>query len=533
MLRPEEIERLSQLLAGELPDAEADALHAELEKNPELQQAWHRLASLQLLSDQLASPSMPVERAIARSIARKRVAPWLLAAAAAGIAAAWLFWPAPVIEQAALVVETAPFKLQAGSEVKEEGEKVYRLVKGTALFDGTMTVKVDDETLQVRGRALISKDPSEALAHVTDLVTPTPEVVMMISEAKAKWLTAAMAVMVFSGEVQAQEKVPAGKTLAKAARATPTVVKAWPAEKKTPPPPSDVFDVDALNTAVVVQGGALSKCFEAGLKQNPKLGGKLTALLTISSTGKLEDTTVGEDTLQNPFVTSCVLQAMQQVKFPPPKDVERAQVAYPMEFAARGGTGSELVLPTGKGCDSCKFISDRTEKVDIDAGSSPFTGPADAKVTVILFSEAECSFCVKAHAVLKVLQVEYAGKVKFVFKHRPLSAHPGARKAALALHAAHAQGKFWELLDRAYNTPTSTEGGLYDAQARSLGLDLQRYRRDVESPATAEAIDADLALAEKLGVKGVPAWFINGQEIVGYRPLDVMKKAIDAALVSP
>ena len=76
----------------------------------------------------------------------------------------------------------------------------------------------------------------------------------------------------------------------------------------------------------------------------------------------------------------------------------------------------------------------------------------------------------------------------------------------------------------------STEGGLYDAQARALGLDLQRYRRDVDSRATAAAVDADTALAEKLEVKGVPSWFINGQEIVGFRPIETMRKAIDAEL---
>jgi protein-disulfide isomerase len=291
------------------------------------------------------------------------------------------------------------------------------------------------------------------------------------------------------------------------------------------------MDLGLLNTAVVVQGGALSKCFEAGLKQNPKLGGKLTAMLTISAAGKLEEATVGEDTLKNPFVAACVLQAMQQVKFPVAKGVEAVQVAYPIEFAARGGTGSEMILPSDD-CSPRSYINDRTEKVTVDVGTSASMGPADAKVTVVLFSEAECDFCVKAHGVLKQLQTDYAGKVRFVFKHFPLATNPGARHAALALQAAQAQGKFWELLDRAYAVPTETQGGLYDAQARALGLDLQRYRRDVSAPQTAATVDADLAQGEKLGVKGVPAWFVNGQEIVGYRPIDVMKKAIDAELAA-
>jgi hypothetical protein len=109
------------------------------------------------------------------------------------------------VETVEVVQRVAPVQVLEGSEVLEEGAQVYRLVKGSALFEGNLTVHVDGDTLEVRGRAFISKEPSRALSHVTDLVTPTPEVIQMMSDAKSKWLTAAMAVMVFSGEVQAQE----------------------------------------------------------------------------------------------------------------------------------------------------------------------------------------------------------------------------------------------------------------------------------------------------------------------------------------
>ena len=125
---------------------------------------------------------------------------------------------------------------------------------------------------------------------------------------------------------------------------------------------------------------------------------------------------------------------------------------------------------------------------------------------------------------------QYEGRVRFVYKHHPLAFHAGARPAAIALQAAAAQGRFWDMLNMTYDAPVSAETGLYDAQARSLGLDLQRYRRDVEAPATAAAVDADSAQATRLGLKGVPAWVVNGREIVGHRPLEVMREAIDAEL---
>jgi protein-disulfide isomerase len=553
VLRPDEVERLSQLMSGELSAAEAAELQVQIDRRPELGEAWDRLASLELLTGSLAAPpaSALIERAVARTlrpVARWPRARWGIAASLVALAAAaLLLWPAPAgvgPQTAGLLTQVAAYRVTEGSEVRAEGEKIYRLVKGTALFEGDLSVRVGEETLKVKGRALVTTEPSVALAHVTDLVTPTNEELEMIRQAKKTWLTAVLAVMVFTGEVQADEKIASGKSYAKQPKVegardpswTPglAVVNVVPSPGKTPPVAKELFDFDGVNDAVLAQGQPLSRCFEAGLKQNPKLAGKLTALLTISSAGALEEATIGGDySLNNPFVASCVLDALGKVKFPAPKGVERAQLAYPLEFAIRGENGSQLMLPRTADCPSCTFINSRAEKVAVEVGSSPFSGPADAKVTVIIFSEAECSFCVKAHAVLKQLQTEYAGKVRFVFKHRPLPSNPGARQAALALHAAASQGKFWELLDRAYNAPVSTESGLYDAQARSIGLDLQKYRRDVESPATAAVIDADTALAEKLGVKGVPSWFINGQELVGFRPIEVMRKAIDAQLAAP
>ena len=64
----------------------------------------------------------------------------------------------------------------------------------------------------------------------------------------------------------------------------------------------------------------------------------------------------------------------------------------------------------------------------------------------------------------------------------------------------------------------------------ALGLDLQQYRRDVSSPETAAVIDADIAEGHRLGLKGVPAWFVNGREVVGHRPLETMRQLVEAAL---
>ncbi len=543
MSRPEELEQLSRLLAGELPDDEAAALHAAIERDPGLQQAWARLIALDALVHELpVTDAQHVAAAAARAARPPRRSParWLALAAGLVLAlGAGLWWwngrvDTEVLRERHAVAATSVQTLN-GTELLDDGDAKYRLINGTVLIDGVATVRVGDEQFAIDGRALVTTEPSAALSHVTDLVTPTNEVTLMIQDSKKSWATAVIAVMVFSGSVQAADKIPAGRSYAVPARTKasppPEVLTARPLPGVQPPAPRDVVNVAGMNKAVLAQGSAISACYERALKTEPTLAGDVTLLLDLDRDGRLLESTVSpKSTLQHLGVTQCVLAAMQQVKFPPVKDVASAQFSYTLGFSRRGDNGSELKLPADGDCESCTYVNDRSERVTVEAGTSPSTGPADAKVTVVLFSEAECSYCIKAHEVLRGLMKQYEGRVRFVYKHHPLPVHASARPAAIALQAAAAQGRFWDMLDVTYQAPVSPETGLYDAQARSLGLDLQRYRRDVEAPATAAAVDADAALAKQLGVKGVPAWFINGKEIVGHRPLDVMKEAIDAEL---
>ena len=215
---------------------------------------------------------------------------------------------------------------------------------------------------------------------------------------------------------------------------------------------------------------------------------------------------------------------------------ERVQAGTPRagvyEATIANGATSPVMLPMPEGGgEEAAAAPDADRVYDIAVPrNAPTRGAANAPVTIQIFSDFQCPFCSRVGPTIEQVMEQYEGRVRFVYKHHPLPVHASARPAAIALQAAAAQGRFWDMLDVTYQAPVSPETGLYDAQARSLGLDLQRYRRDVEAPGTAAAVDADAALAKQLGVKGVPAWFINGKEIVGHRPLDVMKEAIDAEL---
>jgi protein-disulfide isomerase len=90
--------------------------------------------------------------------------------------------------------------------------------------------------------------------------------------------------------------------------------------------------------------------------------------------------------------------------------------------------------------------------------------------------------------------------------------HPHGEIAARAAIAAYSQGKFWEMHRQLFANGEHLDQNALDAYAKTLGLDVDRFREDMQSPATSARIDADRKLADTLGVKGTPTLYINGRE---------------------
>jgi protein-disulfide isomerase len=136
---------------------------------------------------------------------------------------------------------------------------------------------------------------------------------------------------------------------------------------------------------------------------------------------------------------------------------------------------------------------------------------------------------------LHQIEKSYGGDVRFVFKHNPLPMHPDAPYAAKASIAAQKQGKFWEMHDKLFDTsasrqPDALKQDKVDAMARAIGLDMERYQRDVNAPETAQVMRDDQAQAVKLGAGGTPHFFINGARVAGAMPYESFKAVIDAQL---
>ena len=167
---------------------------------------------------------------------------------------------------------------------------------------------------------------------------------------------------------------------------------------------------------------------------------------------------------------------------------------------------------------------------DVPTDGAPARGEVRAPVTIALFSDFECPYCVRAETTLRTLEAAYPGKVKVVFKHRPLPMHDHARVAAKASMAAEMQGKFWEYHDVLLAHRDALDRASLEGYAATVGLDKQRFARDLDDPRLEARVSADEALASKLKVEGTPTAFVNGRRITGAQPLPVFRAAVDRAL---
>ena len=150
---------------------------------------------------------------------------------------------------------------------------------------------------------------------------------------------------------------------------------------------------------------------------------------------------------------------------------------------------------------------------DIDIDGSPVKGNLNAPVTVTIFTDFECPYCIKMEALLNQVYDKNKEKIKMVFKNFPLVAiHPMADASHRAAVAAEKQGKFWEFHDRLFSTEKLSNDTI-DAIAKDLGLDLARLKKDMQSPEIQTRIARDLAAGEKAAVTGTPTVFVNGRKL--------------------
>ena len=114
-----------------------------------------------------------------------------------------------------------------------------------------------------------------------------------------------------------------------------------------------------------------------------------------------------------------------------------------------------------------------------------------------------------------------------MFKHNPLPFHKDAQPAAKASIAAQKQGKFWEYHDKLFANQKALSGADLDRFAQEVGLNMAKFKKDMNSAETAAQIAADQKLAQEVQARGTPNSFVNGRQVSGARPFADFKKVID------
>jgi len=146
-------------------------------------------------------------------------------------------------------------------------------------------------------------------------------------------------------------------------------------------------------------------------------------------------------------------------------------------------------------------------------------GPANAPVRLEEFGDFECPPCGIFHPILKQMQEEFGDKLQVTFREFPLvPAHQHALAAASAAEAAGLQGKFWEMHHLLYDHQNEWKKEfnvrpIFEGYAKQIGLDVERYKTDMNGDLVAQRIFADGKRGHSLGVSGTPTVFINGREV--------------------
>jgi Na+:H+ antiporter, NhaA family len=148
-------------------------------------------------------------------------------------------------------------------------------------------------------------------------------------------------------------------------------------------------------------------------------------------------------------------------------------------------------------------------------------GNANAPVTLEEFGDFQCPSCGVYYPELKKIETEFGDNLRVVFRERPLvPPHEHALMAAQAAEAAGMQGRFWEMHDKLYETQATWSVAtslvpIFADYAKQLGLDPDRFLRDLNGEMVATRIFQDGKRAHALGVNSTPTFFVNGKEAKG------------------
>jgi len=158
-------------------------------------------------------------------------------------------------------------------------------------------------------------------------------------------------------------------------------------------------------------------------------------------------------------------------------------------------------------------------------------GPAGAVVTFVEYGDYECPHCLQAHGIVRDLQQRLGERFAYVYRHFPIrSSHIHAQHAAEAAEAAAAQGKFWEMHDKLFANQQALEDEDLVRYAGEIGLDVERFRRELDEHTYADRVSEDFKSGLRSGASGTPTFFINGERYDGPWDVESLMEEIERPL---
>jgi protein-disulfide isomerase len=157
--------------------------------------------------------------------------------------------------------------------------------------------------------------------------------------------------------------------------------------------------------------------------------------------------------------------------------------------------------------------------------TDPARGPANAPISVVVFSDFQCPFCAGLVPTLEDLRERYPNTLRVVWKDHPLAMHAWALPAALLAREAYDRGgeeAFWSVHDRIFDDQEDIDEAALEELAGELGLSWP--------PRPSTAVDDSVRQGHALGVRSTPTTFVNGRAVIGDQPIETFTKLIDDEL---
>lgn len=196
-------------------------------------------------------------------------------------------------------------------------------------------------------------------------------------------------------------------------------------------------------------------------------------------------------------------------------------------LVARGRPTADTPPPADR--KAVELAADQTYRVGLGLPGHQ-RGPDDALVTIVAWGDFQCPFCAKMAPVLEHVRQKYGAAVRVVYRHYAIASHRQAQLAAEASVAAAQQGKFWAFHDQIYAQPGRLARAELEQFAAAAGLDLARFRAALDDRRHRDAVFAESAAAEALGVDGTPTIFVNGHPISGTRDRAALEAIVESHL---